>query len=80
MLTENMKCLDGPLEGELIEINRRRLVMYDELTIPEMESIFTGKREVERKRPTGRNFLYMITANGLSFIKEVENEQKCESP
>lgn len=70
MLTEKMKCLDGPLEGELIEVNRRRLLMYDQLAIPEMESIFTGKREIERKRPTGRSFLYMITANGLSFIKE----------
>jgi len=70
MLTETLKCLDGPLEGELIEVNRRRLVMYDEIVIPEMESYFTGKKELERKRPTGRRFRYMITASGLSFVKE----------
>lgn len=52
-MREPIKCLDGPMEGEEVQVDRRLHVLYD-LIIAEDDE--------------GNRYLYMIVQTGLKFV------------
>lgn len=69
MYSETLKCLDGPLEGQEVAINRRMMRLYDTISVPEFDIIHVGKRQIELKIPTGKQYAYVIRNDGLYYVE-----------
>lgn len=70
MYSDIIICKDGPLEGQEVTIDRRMMRLYDTISVPEFEVINVGKRQVERKIPTGKQYAYVIRNDGLYYVGE----------
>mgnify|MGYP000987299213 CR=1 FL=1 len=55
-MREKIKCLDGPLEGTEIQLDRRLMRLYDETVVTDED---------------GSRHQYMIFQNGLKWVKQL---------
>lgn len=55
-MREKIKCLNGPMEGKDVYIDRRLMKLYDSITIED---------------DNHNKYIYRIDQNGLSFIDNV---------
>lgn len=68
MYSDKITCIDGPLEGQTISLDRRLFRLYDTIIVPETEIKYFGKRGIAKLIPTGAKYKYIIKSEGLYHV------------